>query len=1077
MSKLNLKNGKVEDFTIVLAGRDFRKLGQLTGIKSEIVQNGHHLNSANEMSFSLYKYDLLKIPNVYTEEIYQKILHQKEILWERIVDHRLIWIKELDEYYDIKVSVTDSKETLKTITATSLCEAELSQYNIDSLEINSESDILREDYEVTTFCNFANPKASLLHRALADKAPHYTIEHVDESLQNLQRTFSVSGTNIYNFFVGEVSEQFNCLFRFNSAKRSISVYDLYTTCLDCGNRDDFYDECPKCKSKNLKYFGKDTTILIDKDNLTDAIQLDTNTDETKNCLKLIAGDDLMTATVRLLNQNGSDYLYYLSEFQIDDMPKELTNKLVEYQKDYDSYTEEYQKALSDYYNLTDEILYLESGMMPAIEQAEVTAKTEAEKLTEENLSPLGLSYVTKGTSSSTVNAALKNYAKVYVKTGYVKLNVDGEFTYVGEHIGETALESYNYGTWTGKITVTNYSDEEDVVVTEPLTIMVYDKYQEFVTQKVLKGLAEESEEGSVFDVLAIEDIDGFKEALTYYGKNRLQSFYDAIQGALDVLIQLNQGSMDSELYDALYVPYYEKLQACQLELDKRQAEIDELQINLDSANKTITDIQAKLNLRTYLGEELYKIYCSYKREDTYENSNYISDGLSNTELLDRAKEFLEAAKKELKRVAEPQYSISTTLYNLLVLDEFKPIVDYFELGNWIRIKVDGQLYRLRLIGYTISFGNIQNISVEFSTATKIKDVVHETQQVLQSAKTISQNFSYVAKQAEKGNAAKSNVDNWINNGLNSALIQVKNNDESLMINEHGILCRYKDKDTDTFDPRQLKILYNNIVLTKDNWNTVSQAIGEHSYTVYNPATNQNETYTGYGMTAEFLAAPHVVGKQIIGGQIFSSNYSNGSNNREAAGTFIDLDNGTLSLAAGNLRYDGTDLIISSKSLGDSLQDVDITAENLHINAGNIDGYIKLSQIDGTINGKIQNTQINTVDISQVTGSIIVDSDNINGQIKNDQIASVAFEKITGNIVADSVDAGNISGILSSSQIDSNLNNKNITGSFEGLVNVSSVTTTSEDTIYQTITGEFTVGNIAMKFINGLLVNATPVVTS
>ena len=1080
MAKINFKNGRIEDYTIVLSTRDYRHLGQLTGIKSENIQNSNHLSSANEMSFSLYKYDLLKENNVLSDEEYKKYQIARTILWNQIVDFRLIWVKELNEYYEIKVSIDDAQETYKTITATSLCEAELSQYNIDSLEVNTESDIERDDYVVTTFYNKEDINASLLHRVLSDKAPHYTIDHVDESLCGIQRTFSVSGTNIYDFLKGEVSEQFNCLFVFNSAKRSISVYDLYTTCLDCGHREDYYDFCPKCGSTKLKYFGEDTTILVDKNNLTDSIHFETNADSIKNCLKLVAGDELMTATIRLLNQNGSDYLYYISEFQMDDMPKELVDKLNQYQKDYDSKTEEYQQAVSNYYETTDRILYLKSGMMPTIEQAEVTAKTEADKLTVENLSPLGISSVTTATSVSTVNSALKNYAKVYAKSGYVKIEiVDGAtFEYVGEYTGESALDSYYYGYWTGSFKITNYSDEEDVVTTDKMTIMVYDQYQSFVEQKVLKQLATEDDESSVFDVLAIKDLEDFKNALTHYSLNRLTSFYDAIQGALDVLVQLDQGTEDADFYNVLYEPYFAKLQACQNEIDERQSEIDNTQIQLDSANDLITEIQKELNLRNYLGEDLYNTYCAYRREDTYENSNYISDGLSNTELIDKAKEFLEAANKELKRTAEPQYTITASLKNLLVLKEFKPIVDYFELGNWIRVRVENNLYRLRLIGYDINFGNLQEIGVEFSTITKLRDVAYEAQQITKATKSMASSFKYVAKQAEKGSSAKSSVDNWINNGLNSALVNIKTNDENIVQNDHGILCRYKDEESGEYSPKQLKLLNNSIVFTKDNWKTCSQAIGEHSYKIYDKDKNDWIDATGYGLTSQHVNSAHITGSDLVGNIFYSTNYkmNNPSGDYDidkynCDGSFIDMENNCFSFG-GKLTWNGTALNIDNVSIKDAINNIEVTPENLRVHAKNIDidlgkitydkiDNITVSQIQGTVDSKIQADQIKSINANQIEGDIAAKTAESANTAKNADYATSAWSADIAN---------NVSGIIESSNISSDLKNKNITGTFEGSVKLSHITTDENEITYNTVSGEFTVGDMKLKFVNGLLVS-------
>lgn len=1117
MSKLRIIEGVVQDYTIVLSTRDYKHLGQIIKLKN--VNHNENLNSASEFSFTVNKYELVndyKSMNI-PYETHKKIV---ENLWEQIIDLKLIWVKEIDAYFEIKVSVNDSAETFKTITATSLCEVELSQTYIYNMEINNESDITREDYDVNfPTVLYRNPEnvskydsiwltddkyndyvidddgnkvldeeatytkrynilksSSLMHRAL-DKMVHYSIAHVDESLCNLQRTFSVDGSTVYDFFTGECSEQFNCLFKFDSTNRSISVYDLYTTCNDCGYRDDYYDECPKCKSKNLKYFGKDTTILVDKNNLTDDIHLEVNADSIKNCFKLSAGDELMTAAIRTLNPNGSDYLYNVSEFQRQDMPKELVDILDDYSLLYESYTDTYEKLVEQSWDISAQIDVLEHSKMPTIENAEVTAQTEVNKLTSENLSPLGLSSITKATSTATVSSALKNYAKAFVKSGYVKIEIaDGANFVVTLNNDGSLYEDSNavhYGKWTGEIIITNYSDEEDVARTGIITIDVYDNYQEFISQKILKSLAEQhTEEGSVFDVLALEDLNEFKEALTLYNRTCLQSFRDAIDGALTILMQLNQGSEDSEFYNELYVPYYEKLVACDEAINSISEEILLLEDELQVCNNDISDIQKKLNFPNYLGA-YYPIFCAYRREQTYENSNYISDGLTDAEIIERAKEFLDVAKKELIKASEPQYTLTATLKNLLVLEEFKPIVDYFEIGNWIRVKVDGAIYRLRLLGYGINFEDTQNINVEFSNVTKIKDVVYETQQILKASQSMATTFGYVSKQAEKGNKAQNSINSMLDTGLNSSYIFITNNDkEEVTYGKTGILCRVYDDITDSYDSKQLRITHNNISFTDDAWKTVKQAIGEHSYEFYNPETNQMETYTGYGMTAEFLTSLYISGKIIIGGKIYSTNYSDGKNDREAAGTFIDLDNGTFSFAGGGLRYDDGKLIISSESVGESLQNVDVTAENLHINAQNIDGYVKLNQIQGTINSKIQAEQINTVNFDQIAGTITVDAENINGQIQPEQIASIPSDKITG-----SIQASNIQGTLSSSQIASTLSNKNITGSFTGSVEASTIKVSENNTSYTGITGEYTItGSATLKFINGICVGFTTVTT-
>ena len=437
---------------------------------------------------------------------------KKNRLWNDIVDLKLVWVKELNEYFQIEVSESDTYPIKKTIVGTSLCEAELGQIIIRDTYINTEEDIERDDYEITKFYDYTNPNASFLHRILS-KAPHYKIKHVDLSLCNLQRSFSVNNTSIYDFLTGECADEFQCLFLFDSTDRGIYVYDLCTVCSDCGYRGEYTDQCPECGGLNLTYYGEDTTVLVSKDNLTEEVNFTTDVGSIKNCFYLEAGDDLMSATVASINPNGSRYIYYIPQEQRNDMTTELVEKLDSYDDLYNSKTDLYSEIMENLYECIDKILYYTSSMMPTIEESDVTASTEAMKLTYDNLNPLGLSSVTTSTSTATVNSAMKNYAKVFVKSGYVKVEIDeGAFSYVG-----TDVNGNKYGTWTGRYKITNYSDENDVAYSDYLTIKAYDNYLDFLNQKIKKNIATSSKDDeSIYDVLNITDQTLFTDALTYY---------------------------------------------------------------------------------------------------------------------------------------------------------------------------------------------------------------------------------------------------------------------------------------------------------------------------------------------------------------------------------------------------------------------------------------------------------------------------------------------------------------------------------------------------------------------------------
>lgn len=1122
MDKLNVKNGVVQDYTIVLCTRNYKRLGQIAKIQS--VNTNNNLNSADEISFSISKYDLTET------YAYMKINpenHKKIVmdLWNKIVDFRLVWIKELDKYYSIKVTIEDSANTTKRIVGTSLCEEELSQTYIYNMEINTDNDVARDDYDEnfpTVF--YRNPDAvaeyndiwekhsrtytiystdsngndlvdpvtqekiideeatykkrynilkssSLMHRVM-EKVPHYSIGHIDESLWNLQRIFSVNGTSIHEFFTGECSEQINCLFKFDSATRTVSVYDLYTVCQNtvCNYRgDDFYNKeqgrnvCPKCGGTHLKYFGKDTTILVDKENLTDSIQLEANADNIKNCFKLSAGDDLMTAAVRLMNPNGTDYIYYISEFQRQDMPVELVAKLDAYDALYNEHITNYEKLVSEVWELESKKTELEHTMMPTIEDSEVTAKTEINKILvayeDGTFSPIGVASISSA-SSTTVDSAVKNYLKVFVKSGYVKIqlsNTTYEKCYEKDKDGKDFVSS---GIWSGKITLTNYSDEKDVAECVLINVEITGNYKDFVEQRILKTMAEGyTEEGSVFDVLAIEDLDKFKEALSLYCKERLESFRSAIDSALNILIELGEGEIGSELYDEMYTPYRQKLVACEEaiahidnEISKIDSQIDVLYNGTDESEGIYT-IQEKLNFQNFLGE-LYPIFCCYRREDTYENSNFISDGLTDSELFERASQFITLAKQELHKVGEPQYTLSSTLYNLLAIKEFKPILKYFDLGNWIRVRVDGALYKMRLISYSVNFDSLQNINVEFSNVTKQVGIDTDASAIIQAASSAATKIDYVSKQAEKGSTAKDNIQNMLDTGIYTGLIQIKsNNTEDVIWDKNGILCRSYDDISGTYSKEQLKITHNIIAFTNNAWESVRQVIGKHSYLTYNKETNTWDAKEGYGVTTDFVTSNgQIYGATMVGGIIYSENFKmlNPTGNYETdrydcQGSFIDLSDGHFSFG-GALTWDGAEL---------KIKDIIITSDQIEsLDVNKIEGDIVVEAKN--IHGYIQSNQIQDLDVDKLNGDISVKAENINGLIESNQIENLAASKLTGTVA--------------SSKIANTLSGKTLTnGSFTGSVTATSITTSHDGASYTGITQDVTYGDKILKIVNGVVV--------
>lgn len=503
------------------------------------------------------------------------------------------------------------------------------------------------------------------------------------------------------------------------------------------------------------------------------------------------------------------------------------------------------------------MIYYTSSMMPKRENDPTDAKKEGAKLNATNLSPLGMPELKASTSVETINTAMKQYAKVFIKAGYFKADIKNATFYMNGNDGDA---NSLYGTWTGQFVVTNYSDEEDTYTTPMVTVKVTNRYYDFLQQKIDKKLKDEDtkKDGSIYDVLSIKELADYKEAIKLYCLNRLKSFADAFQGAIDIMIESDQANKNAELYEELYVPYYEKLVATNNEIDLRTKTIKEYEAKLDVAEKRQREIQKTLNFEKYLGTDLYNEFVLFRREDEYSNDNYISDGLENNEIFKRAQDFIDTAKDELYKSGEKQHRIATSMANLLAIPEFEPLRNNFKLGNFIRVKYDNQVYKLRLLSYQISFGeDIKSLEVEFSDVTKIRTGTSDLSSIIKQAQSIGSTYDSVKTTMKKTSESDSLIRNFVNHGLDATTMKIINSasNQNMVMSDSGLLMRRQEDFSTQYENCQLKIINNGLYVTQDAWRSTDLAIGKYIHV--NPETGKQEVRMG-------VQAKNLVGQLILG---------------------------------------------------------------------------------------------------------------------------------------------------------------------------------------------------------------------
>lgn len=945
-------NNNVVTPTVVLCHRNKHKIGAIYPISEWSITPDMY--NKNECSFKVYK----EVNGIATP------------LWDQIKDLKVIYIPEYNEYFQISIDKTQTNETVKTITGSNLGIAELSQTMLYDIEINTEDDIARDAYKMAYIYDPTDISSSLLGRVLS-KAPHYKIKHVDASLCKLVRSFSINDKSIYDFLTGDLADELNCLVWVDSYDRSISIYDLENSCPKCGHRAENETVCSKCRTTMTRGYGEYFNVPVSNDNLSDSITVTTKDDEVKNTFRIQGGDDVINAAIRAVNPNGTEYINRFAAFQTEDMSKELIDQINAYQELYESKRKPYKEIMNGLYDTIDQILYLTSSMMPSPETDDTDANKELAKLTADNLGMIAVQNL-RVAGMTTVNNAVKSMADIYMSAGYKV---------------EIASSTYSNQVWNGRFKVTSVDDENDTAINgSDITLLITDDYETFITQKIQK-------------ILDKQDMSDEEYDWTKYGLNRLSSFSDAYQSCIDMLIDSGVGDPNHEFYTSIYLVYYNKKLEVDKEIQVREAQIKEQEDKEAKYEKQRDNIQSELNFEKYLGKDLYSEYCLYRREDTYQNDNYISDGLSNSEILSKAEELLEVAQKEIVKASELQVDLSTDVGNIWTINEFKDVLDQWICGNWIRVICDDDIYKLRLLNYTIKDSDFSKISCDFSSVLKVSDGISDIKSVLDSAKSMAGSYESVKRQAKNAQETGKTVSEWVEHGMNATAVAIRDSDsQSITYDNHGLLARTYDDITGEYEPEQLKVVNNTLAITDDNWKTVKAAIGKIHY---EDPKHPGDMLSAYGVLGETI-----IGKLLLG---------------EALGIYND---------GGSLKFDKNGLSISNGTNSFVVNPNDETLISLSNNNGKIlwvdtKGGLHLrgdgSGLDITSNEAISGV---SSAISQLNDEIVLKVDD-NGRLATVKLGADANEGTVVQIGADSINltAEETINFLSGGEI--NLSGKNI----------------------------------------------------
>ncbi len=795
--------GKVEPPSLLLMNRTFQPIGKIGRF-----ENWHVSLSANaldEICFEVHKFaDGKPCP-----------------VWDMLTDLKIVYAEGFGKF-EISVDYTDSAETVKFIHGVSL-ETELTQIMLRDFYVNdadagdmsatdySNKDIDKEEtFTPTVFYNQKDPEHSLLHRVLADKAPHWSIgyvtpcialdeEEAPEPVSSFQRSFTADGESIYDFLTETVAKECNVAFLFDTIDRKINCYSLCEDAFD-----------PETGNLTVAGIGEDTAVLVSKTRLSSEITLSSNKDGIKNCFRVEGGDDMITDLLRAVNPNGSGYVYRFSQFQYDDMPKALRERLQEYQammeeqNTQDAYYGEngiYTRLCRAY----DDLARYESAMMPepSGENTPADAKEQYEALVAK-LTAKGFSVAVSSVNTYNDNlfAGVTNnieaYAQILTSSGFdVKI------------LRDTASYHSSSETWHGKFQVIRHAGEKDAYPADAslgniITIKVTKDPAAFARQKIEKELAKGSMLGVDLSVAEMNEQDLLNH-FRQYSLNRLKSFYDGYNSCISVLVGLGK-TETSDSQDPLYSRYETRLKTVEQAVEERKADIENI-------NGRIQTLESEQKEFLYGSSAMAQPLFSYQPHD-----------------------------------------LKTCLGSLY---------DKFALYNYIRIRTEDEVLKLRITGIEFHGETAHEVQVTFAEHVDVVSSTAQTvRQTLQQAAQMSESYPSTVLQAEKGNQAEQKLQEIETNGLDAGKNMVTNSEnKEITITRSGIIGKCMN-DEGSYGDRQFRITGNTMAFTDDNWKSVRVAIGENTFR--HPLTESKETQ--YGIFAE-----NIIGNLIAGEKMYIGN--------------------------------------------------------------------------------------------------------------------------------------------------------------------------------------------------------------
>lgn len=878
--------------------------------------------------------------------------------YDKVEALRLIFVEGFG-YFEIQgpqLSSDGIKET-KSIEAYSLeytlSQKYLTDFYINTGEVGSVEVTYADEHSgniiPVTLYNPTTPELSLLNLIL-EKAYGWSVGYVDTQLKTLSRSFEIDRQSIYDFIMNEICEKFNCYVVFDTINNTINFYAESSTAKFIGDGNTqtfvisppFYDvdtvsvdgykttqweydsstgvitltEIPtsgariEVVDKSLKPW--ETDVFISFDNLSNSIDISYDADNIKTVLTVTYGDDSDIREINLGLPYITDISYY---YTVDWMGQDL----------YDAYTAYLQKTNEA------QLTYISNSRA----MQDIAGHIDFEK------NRLSLGYSISQVSSTTVG------------TYYIRGGEEPQYYYTEVNLPA----DYNANTIYYRVDTTNLAEEK---VTN-----LYNVFKEYFSAEKKPEL--ESKWLSDYDALTSDfafisdDFTELRDVLLSVNTERVIS--PIVENAILTFLKIMWKEIGREPLKSLYYESYKKIQVANIDagwselfgdnygnyypvtimlssieeaIKERDTAVQGYQSQYDNIQQNNIAISNSLLLSENFTDKQIIRLSAFLREDELKIDDIVeTDTDSILDTFRNQQHAMEAGRIELQKISSPKLGFSMTMANIYAIPEFEPIIDQFQLGNVIKIKLrDDYIKQSRLLQVNINFDDLDDFSCEFGDLTNLRTQSDIHADLLAGAinagKQVATNSSYWTKGTDKANL----IDIRLQQGLLDTVEAIKATDgnQNAYMDKYGLHLESIDTTTGEVSPKKVWMVNDKIVFTDDNFKTSKSVLGE--YTI--------DGEKRWGLISEYVNAGLIEGSKMIGGTIQIGEQPDGSF------AFQVSEDGTVTMNAGGI----VDGFVTEEALDTAISGVTGEIDNVNSNlVTKIDGVNTglMTEIDGVNN--------------------------------------------------------------------------------------------------------------------------------